>query len=279
MDIVEKGTSNRDRPAPPGQDSGVTSTSSRASEKKTMPLVPKFNAVPRRATTNKESHESPCNLKDEFDEEIAAPLGFEPEGSATRPSFCEGCSSLQGLLSDRYGYEVFYEYLRLQNSESLLAFWRSCEKFRQLAKARSGLALPTANTTYAKYMHKKLLCGSRIDDSIRAKIKHKLNSGQPLNESMFDSAQEAIFSYINDYFYASFIRSDVYKGFVSDEAVKIPTKDRVSTTARSARFTAKALPTLPEEKVFEGDASHGQWTNCDPAIRSIGRQADGMKEG
>lgn len=276
MDIVEKPTSNRDRPAPPGQDSGISTTAtSRANEKKTN-----FNAVRRRATTttSKESHESACNLKDKNDEENAAPLGFEPEGSATRPSFCEGCSSLQGLLSDRYGYEVFHEYLRLQNSESLLDFWRSCEKFRQLAKARSGLALPTANATYAKYMHKKLQCGSLLDDSIRAKVKHKLNSGQPLNELMFDSAQEAIFSYINEYFYASFIRSDVYKGFVGDEAAKIPTKDRVST-ARSARFTGKALPTLPEEKVFEGAASHGQWTSCDPAIRSIERQADGMKEG
>lgn len=273
MDNNEKATSYSVRPAPPGQD--VATSQSRSNKKQQM--LRNYGSLPQKASS-KEIYDSPSDLSYEIDEERMAPLGFEPEGSATKPSFSEGCSSLQEMLFDRDGFEMLYEYLRLEKLESLLDFWRSCEEFRRLSKAGSNLATPTANAIYSNYMHKKHVCGSILHHPIRAKVKHKLNSGQPLSESTFDSAQEAIVSYIYDYHYTNFLRSDVYKPSVS-ESVNTSIKVRVSN--RATRFTGTALSPLPEEKVlaFGEERNRGQWGSYDTATRSDGGQVDGEREG
>ena len=250
------------RPAPPGQDSD---TSLCINPGKTQT----YTAVPRRSS-GKEIYENMSkNIKDSHTDDIIAPLGFEPEGSATKPNFCEGNLSLLDFITDRNGFLSFREYLRGQKYESLLDFWHSCGEFKQLANTGSNLASPKAISTYDNYLHSKHLCGNILQDPVRAKVKHKLASGQPLNEALFDNARDCIFQYMNDMHYGKFLASDIYKHFDVSKGTQL--KDRVSTKNVS-RLATKGLPPLPEEKVFV--QNRGNCAAVDVHTRPLGRGFD-----
>ncbi len=248
------------RPAPPGQDSD---SSLCIDSGKTV----NYSAVPRRSS-GKDMYENTGN-KGSYTDGMIAPLGFEPEGSATKPNFCEGNSSLLDFITDRSGYSLFREYLRQHKHEALLDFWQSCEEFKRLANTGSNLASPKANSTYNNYLHSKHLCASILQDVVRAKVKHKLGSGHPLNETLFDQAKNCILEYMNDVHYGKFLGSDIC--IRSDVSKAIQLKDRVSTKNVS-RFGAKGLPPLPEEKVFE--QNRGNWASVDVHTRPLGRSVD-----
>ena len=245
------------RPAPPGQDSD---SSLSINSGKTV----NYSAVPRRPSS-KDMYE---NTGNKYTEDVIAPLGFEPEGSATKPNFCEGNLSLMDFISDRHGHSLFREYLREQKHESLLDFWQSCEEFKRLANTGSNLATPKANSTYNHYLHSKHLSASILPDAVRAKVKHTLTSGQP-NETLFDHAKDFILQYMNDCHYGKFLGSDIYMR--SDVSKGTQSKDRVSSKNVS-RFGAKGLPSLPEEKVFE--QNRGNWPSTDVNARPLGRTLD-----
>lgn len=230
------------RPAPPGQDSGTLSCIN-------FDKNEHYTAVPRRSS-GKDTFESLASK-----DEMLAPLGFEPEGSASKPNFCERASPLLEYILDPNGYATFREYLCEHDQETLLDFWRSCEEFRQLASTGSNLSIPKANATYSNYLQSKLLCARIIQGGIRAKIKHKLHSGQPLNDMLFDQAQESVLRYMNDIHYEMFLTSDIYKSYIS--------KERVS------RFESKCMPALPEEKIQE--KSNGSWIVSDANTPPLGR--------
>ncbi|XP_028395429.1 axin-1-like [Dendronephthya gigantea] len=246
------------RPAPPGQDSD--SSVSFDSTK-----IQSYSAIPRKPS----SKESMGNIDVYTDESHIAPLGFEPEGSATKPTFCEGNSSLLDFISDRNGYSLFRKYLQEQNQESLLDFWQACVKFKRLANTGSNLATPTANSNYNNYMHSNHLCAGILQDVIRAKVKHSLSTRQPLSETLFDHAQDCILQYMNDFHYGKFLCSDIYTH--SDVSKAILLKDRVSSK-NVPRFISKGLPTLPEESVYEQHS--GNWPSIDVNSRSVGRSVD-----
>lgn len=248
------------RPAPPGQDSD---SSLCMDSEKTLD----YSAVPRRPS-NKDMCEN-RGSKNLYADHIIAPLGFEPEGRATKPNFCEGNSSLLDFISDRNGYSLFREYLRRHKHESLLDFWQSCEEFKRLADAGSILATPKANSTYNNYLHSKHLCASFLQDGVRAKLKHKLSSGQPLNKTLFDHAKDCILQYMNDHHYGKFLGSDIYMR--SDVSKGSQSKDRVSTK-NASRLGGKALPPLLEEKVFE--QSGCDWPANHVNTRGSGRTVD-----
>ena len=248
------------RPAPPGQDSdsGICVNSSKTVN---------YSPVPRKPSS-KDLHEHSGN-KDSYTDDMIAPLGFEPEGSATKPYFCEGNSSLLDFISDRNGYTLFREYLREQKHESLLDFWQSCEEFKQLANTGSTLATLKANATYNNYLHSKHLCASILQDNIRAKVKHKLGLGHALNETLFDQAKDCILRYMNSFHYGKFLGSDIYMH--SDVSKGLQSKDRVSGK-NASRFVPKGLAPLPEGKVFEQGS--GTWPSVDINTIALAGQAD-----
>ena len=241
------------RPAPPGQDSD---SSPCIDSRK----VQNYSAIPRKPS----SKEITGNMALYTDESHIAPLGFEPEGSATKPKFCEGNSSLLDLISDRNGYSLFKHYLLELKQESLLDFWQACEKFKRLANTGSNLATPTASSIYNNYMHSNHLCAGILPDVIRAKLKHSLSSRQPLSENLFDLAQDCVLQYMGDFHYGKFLCSDIYAN--SDAS-----KDRVSSK-NVPRFGSKGLPTLPEETVYEQHSS--SLGSVDVNSRSLGRSID-----
>ena len=255
------------RPPPPGQDSD---SSLCVNSGKTQ----NYSAVPRRSSGKEIYENTSINIQGSYTDDMIAPLGFEPEGSATKPNFCEGNSSLLYFISDKNGYSLFREYLRGHKQESLLDFWQSCVEFKRLANTGSSLASPKAISTYDNYLHSKHVCASILHDAVRAKLKHKLSSRQPFNETLFDNAKDCIFQYMNDIHYGKFLASDIYKRFDVSKGIQL--KDRVSTKNVS-RSGAKGLPPLPEEKVFE--QNRGNWACIDVHPRPLGRTGVDEREG
>ena len=255
------------RPAPPGQDSdsGVCSQSGKSLN---------YSPVPRRPSS-KDMYENTGKIQDSYSDDVIAPLGFEPEGSATKPNFCEGSSSLVDLISDRNGFTLFREYLREQKQESLLDFCQSCEEFKRLANTGSNLATPRASSIYNNYLHSKHLCANILKDDvyIRAKLKHQLGLGQPLSETLFDHAKHCILQYMNEFHYGRFLASDIYMR--SDVSKGFQSKDRISAKSVS-RFGPKSLPPLLEEKVYEQNP--GNWHSPDVNTKPLGRAIDEREE-
>ena len=255
------------RPAPAGQDSDSSVCSH---SEKTLGYSP----VPRRPSS-KDMYENTGDLKDSYTDDMIAPQGFEPEGSATKPKFCEGSSTFVDFISDRNGFALFREYLREQKHESLLDFCQSCEEFKRLANTGSNLATHKASSIYNNYLHSKHLCANILKDDvyIRAKLKHKLSGGQPLSETLFDHAKQCILQYITEFHYGRFLGSDIYMR--SDVSKAFQSKDRISTKC-VPRYGPKGLPPLLEEKVYEQNAAN--WPSPDVNTKPLGRAVDDREE-
>ena len=239
------------RPPPTGEDSNDSERS-----KGNLPASSKpesFLSSPRmtpRRFSKKESITMRGYSGLESDE--LAPLGFEPEGSAASTPQCERWpTSLSDMLMDCQGFNSFYQFLRQENSEILLDFWRASESFKRMAPIS-----PEMRTTAKAIFQKFIFAGSsdavEISDTTRNKIAQHVND-QPVDCGLFEEALSEIMADMKNNHYPRFQNTSLYKESIQSggESPK-DICDRYSH-AQTARFHAGYLPTLPEEKVLGFD--------------------------
>lgn len=239
------------RPPPTGEDSNDSERS-----KGNLPASSKpesFLSSPRmtpRRFSKKESIAVRGYSGLESDE--LAPLGFEPEGSAASTPQCERWpTSLSDMLMDCQGFNSFYQFLRQENSEILLDFWRASESFKRMAPISPEMRT-TAKTIFQKFIFVGSSDAVEISDTTRNKIAQHVND-QPVDCGLFEEALSEIMADMKNNHYPRFLNTSLYKESIQSggESPK-DICDRYSH-AQTARFHAGYLPTLPEEKVLGFD--------------------------
>jgi len=236
------------RPPPTGEDSNDTERSkgNLLASSKPESFLSSPRMTPRRFS-KKESIALRGYSGLESDEEKIAPLGFEPEGSAASTPQCERWpTSLSEMLMDCQGFNSFYQFLRQENSEILLDFWRACESFKRMVPIS-----PEMRTTAKAIFQKFILSGSsdalEISDKTRSKIAQHVND-QPVDCGLFEEALSEIVADMKNNHYPRFMNTSLYKECIQSGGES--PKNVCERYPQTARFHGGYLPTLPEEKVL-----------------------------
>lgn len=198
------------------------------------------------------------------DSEVAAPLGFEPEGSAANsPPYSENgtpphrkwAENLSFLLNDSEGVNLFRDFLEneLAVGTEELDFWYACQGFK-IRKDNPEDSLDHVTTDVQKIIYKhyvrndsKVKC---ISKDVRKEIADKV-SKCALDPCIFDVAQEEVENYMRTETYPAFLRSQSYVQYVQNY-VDSP-KSSPSSGSNSARPVSQSglLPVVHEDRELD----------------------------
>ena len=187
-------------------------------------------------------------------EDLDAPLGFEPEGSAANsPPFTENGTppylrwgeNLNFLLEDGDGVKLFKSFLAQEQSSSPLDFWFAC---RGLKMAESAKVQHLIKVIYRKYV-KEL---PNLNQEIKKHITEKLSRKEGVDQSIFDEAQIEVERTLRTELYPQFLKSDIYVQYVQNGG-ESPKTSRSSSGSNSVRPVTGPLPTLKEDEVLKSE--------------------------
>lgn len=239
------------RPPPTGEDSNDTERSKGNLLVSMRPdsFLSSPRMTPRRFSKKESIAMRGCSGL-ETEEEKLAPLGFEPEGSAASTPQCERWpTSLNDMLMDCHGFNSFYHFLRQENSEILLDFWRASESFKRMAPISHEMRT-SAKAIFQKFIFSGSCDALEISDPTRTKIAQHVND-QPVDCGLFEEALSEVMANMKNNHYPRFMNTTLYKECIQSggESPKVLC-ERYSHTSR---FHGGYLPTLPEEKVLGFD--------------------------
>ncbi|XP_076453892.1 axin-1-like [Babylonia areolata] len=233
----------------------------------------KSHSSSKSATSNKEVTHSPAatprksNLEKGdvanilqtpgFDgEDVEAPLGFEPEGSAANsppysenstPPHLKWAENLTHLLTDSEGVALFKEFLELeQGGSDELQFWFACQGLKRKADSDSGDVSNIVKVIFKTYIRfDKVKC---ISKDTKKEIVDRLNQKSKVDPCVFDEAQTEVETHLRDVSYPAFLNSDLYVQYVNNYADS--PKSSHSSGSNSARPISQTglLPVLHEDK-------------------------------
>ena len=194
-----------------------------------------------------------------------APLGFEPEGSATgsppfteqgTPPCCRWARSLKQLLADRDGVRLFKQFLDQEQCAATLDFWFACNGLKIVPAADSARIRSLVRLIYKKYV-KSGQVSLRAD--VRRAIADHVRQG-PVTQALFNEAQRDIEATMRSESYALFLKSDLYLQYVQAEcdSPKSTASGGTAVTAVEVVPPAPApgpggLPTLHEGEELKGE--------------------------
>lgn len=193
------------------------------------------------------------------DEDMNAPLGFEPEGSvANSPPFTENSTppylkwaeSLHHLLDDPDGVQLFRTFLEQEEiGTSSLDFWYACQGLKKQERSDE------ERTQMVKIIFKKLLKGDKlpfVDSNTKKTIAENINHGSYM--TLFDEAQSQVENYMKNDTYPLFLKSDLYVQYVAKEGDS-PNSSNSSSGSNSASrpVSSGPLPTLKEDQELGTD--------------------------
>ncbi|NP_001158475.1 axis inhibitor 1 [Saccoglossus kowalevskii] len=178
-------------------------------------------------------------------EDIEAPLGFEPEGSASvTPPYTRWAESFRALLDDSEGINLFREFLQQENDEDSLLFWFACQGFRnKLASdpTRAG----TGKVIYKNFIKLNGPQTVKLSEQTRNYIAQDLNK-TPITPGLFDQAQSEIEDLMRETTYPMFLKSEIYVQYVQNGGLLSP-KCESSSSSSNARYPTGYLPTVHED--------------------------------
>lgn len=184
----------------------------------------------------------------ESDEEKLAPLGYEPEGSAASTPQCERWpTSLNDMLMDCQGFDSFYQFLKQENSEILLEFWRASESFKRMAPISHEMRT-TAKAIFQKFIFPENAL--EVSNTTRTKIAQHVND-QPMDCGLFEEALSEIMANLKNNHYPRFLNTTFYKECIQSGGES--PQGICERFTHTARFHGGYLPPLPEEKVLGFD--------------------------
>lgn len=276
MFLLESGGTNftetTPRPPVPGEEnekesSGGMSTKSSGSHKSQVshtsgrsigsskgdinPATPRKSNIDKSATTI-----AACSG---LDEDMEAPLGFEPEGSAANsppftenstPPYLKWAESLHNLLGDPDGVQLFRSFLQQEEiGTSSLDFWYACQGLKKQERSEE------ERTQMVKIIFKKLLKGDKlpfVNSNTKKTIAENINHGTYM--TLFDDAQSQVEEYMKNDTYPLFLKSDLYVQYVAREGGS-PNSSNSSSGSNSASrpVSSGPLPTLKEDQELGTD--------------------------
>lgn len=245
------GMSTRSSGSHKSQLSGRSHTSSKSARSDVS-----LAATPRRSNLDKTITATSVRADSKLDcGDVDAPLGFEPEGSATNsppftenstnstPSYFRWAQNLKYLLEDRDGVVIFKQFLDQEQCANVLDFWFAC----------SGLKLVDAGDakriqSLGRLIYKKYIKGDQLNLSHDAKhaIAEKLKKGQ-VDQTLFDQAKREVENSMRTNMYPLFLKSDIYLQYIQNGG-ESPKTSNNSSGSSSARPVIGPLPTLQEDE-------------------------------
>ena len=198
------------------------------------------------------------------DSEEAAPLGFEPEGSAANsppysengtPPHLKWAENLSYLLDDSEGVELFKDFMEHEwdGGSEELQFWFACQGLKR--KLGSG-CLDGNITDIQKAIYKRYVRSDKvkcISKDVKKEIAQKLSNKSAIDGCIFNAAQEEVEESMRSVTYPAFLRSEYYVQYVQNYGDS--PKSSQSSGSNSARPISQSglLPVLHEDKELESN--------------------------
>jgi axin 1 len=194
-------------------------------------------------------------------EDVDAPLGFEPEGSAANsppftenstPSYLKWAESLTYLLADRDGVQLFRTFLEQEGLGTYsVEFWFACQGLKKKASEEGTELIQIQNVI--RVIHKKYVKSDKLP-CVHAETKRiihdKIQRRTDLTAEIFDAAQGEVEEDMRNNTYPLFLKSDLYVQYVQ-KGGESPKTSNSSSGSNSARPLSGPLPTLMEDEVLQ----------------------------
>ncbi|XP_072882505.1 axin-2 isoform X2 [Hemitrygon akajei] len=202
----------------------------------------------------------------------------EPEGSASPDSpLSRWTKSLNSLLGDQDGAQLFRAFLEREERVDTLDFWFACKGYRQMDVA------DPKTLKLAKVIHKRYVENSAVSRQLKAATKYYITEAirkQQIDSSMFDQAQNEIQTLMEENCYQMFLTSDIYLQYVRTGGEN-PLFVGNSELSR-IQVVCAYLPTLNEEEEWicpesqdKNTPSGGGLSDRGSRAVNTGRPADG----
>nr|AMY99574.1 axin [Novocrania anomala] len=246
--------------------------------------------TPRRSNLDKTGTTQGFNKED-----VEAPLGFEPEGSAANsPPFTENSTppclnwakNLRNLLADGDGVNLFRQFLVQEQCLHLLNFWFACQGLKNVYNSgKERDKIPSLE----KLIYKKFIRGDsaiKLTPEIRSKIVDRVTKRQ-MDHTLFDQAQSEIEETLEKDSYRTFLKSDLYVQYIQTGG-ESPKESSSSSGSNSVRPISSCgpLPTLHEDAELETESipmpltskalMATRWTRADNGVRKVNEASAGL---
>ncbi|XP_076459899.1 axin-1-like [Babylonia areolata] len=259
-------------------------------------VAPPPAATPRKSNLEKRDVTSSTLPPGVDDEDVEAPLGFEPEGSAaSSPPYSENITpphlrwaeNLNHLLSDSEGVALFKDYLELeQGGSEELQFWLACHGLKRKANSDAVDVHNIVKVIFKAYVRFDKV--KSISKETKKEIVDKLSQKSKVDQCVFDEAQLEVEAHLRDVSYPAFLNSDLYVQYVNNYA-ESPKSSHNSSGSNSAAHVSQTglLPVLHEDKELGAEeiaSSSGVFVapktpDGRPNFRSASRHAETMVGG
>ncbi|EDL39503.1 regulator of G-protein signaling 1 [Mus musculus] len=118
--------------------------------------------------------------------------------------------SLEKLLANQTGQNVFGRFLKSEFSEENIEFWLACEDYK---KTETDLLHNKAENIYKAFVHSDAVKQINIDFHTRESTAKKIKTPTPTS---FDEAQKVIYSLMEKDSYPRFLKSNIYLNLLND---------------------------------------------------------------
>lgn len=234
------------------------------------------------ATPRKSNLDKTLSCSVEGCEEMDAPLGFEPEGSAANsppftenstPPYLKWAENMNYLLEDWDGINLFRTFLDQEGTGRYsLEFWLACKGLK-IKDKKDSEAIQVIKVIQKKYIKSDKL------PYLKANTKHaiyeKLKSG--LDVMIFDEAQAEVEEFMRNNLYTLFIKSDLYVSYVQ-KGGDSPKSSNSSSGSNSARPMSGPLPPLVEDIELQPDDINSSFSIGPPVSKSRSRSHSSEKK-
>ncbi|CAG5114634.1 unnamed protein product [Candidula unifasciata] len=229
----------------------------------------KSNLEGNRAADSMTGTVAPAKGKYEDGEAVAAPLGFEPEGSAANSPHSEGtpphskwAESLRCLLEDSEGVALFRDYMdhELPGGSEELQFWFACQGLKKTII--NSKELDHSITNIQKVIYKRYVRSDKvrsITKTVKRDIAEKVSNRNVIDPCIFDSAQEEVEKSMQSTAYPSFLASHYYTEYLHADTDS--PKSSPSSGSDSARPVSQTglLPVVHEDKELKNEDLHASF--------------------
>ncbi|XP_027960543.1 regulator of G-protein signaling 1 isoform X3 [Eumetopias jubatus] len=118
--------------------------------------------------------------------------------------------SLEKLLANQIGQDVFGNFLKSEFSEENIEFWLACEDYK---KTESDLLHCKAEKIYKAFVHSDAAKQINIDFHTRESTAKKIKAPTP---TCFDEAQKIIYTLMEKDSYPRFLKSNMYLNLLNE---------------------------------------------------------------
>ncbi|VFV45000.1 regulator of g-protein signaling [Lynx pardinus] len=118
--------------------------------------------------------------------------------------------SLEKLLANQIGQDVFGSFLKSEFSEENIEFWLACEDYK---KTESDLLHCKAEKIYKAFVHSDAAKQINIDFRTRESTAKKIKAP---TRTCFDEAQKIIYTLMEKDSYPRFLKSNIYLNMLND---------------------------------------------------------------